>query len=278
MLVYSRCGRISPARSLLHQRFGSGPGHVFAHWPGPLFACVFSLAQVVNLYNPENEPTRAAQRSFFCAEHNITPKPMQSALAAPPIRLGCLVATESAQDMKKQYYTTKEAADLVGASSQIIRTYTDRYARYFSTEATPPAGQARRFTEADVRLIAFIYDRTSGRRLTHDDVMEQLEEGQLETFEWEPEEPQEAPGDATGGEESSTAALVPIEHLNAARALLEDARAREQSAKDEADALRDRIETLQRELGEAQGELSAYKRLQPKRPAWWRWLFGGADE
>ena len=36
--------------------------------------------------------------------------------------------------------------------------------------------------------------------------------------------------------------------------------------------------SMQRELGEAHGELNAYKAIRPKRPAWWVWLFGGEKQ
>jgi DNA-binding transcriptional MerR regulator len=54
-------------------------------------------------------------------------------------------------------YSTKRAAELTGASRQALRVYTARYSRYMSTEATPEHGGERRFTEADLKLMAYIY-------------------------------------------------------------------------------------------------------------------------
>ncbi len=177
--------------------------------------------------------------------------------------------------MEQDTYSTKEAAALTGASRQVIRTYTERYSRFFSTEATPEPGQVRRFTAADLRLSRFVYVHTTEKNLTHDEVYELLERGDaLPAFSWHAESA-EAAQDA---QERGTAALVPVERLQAAQALLQAAQRREEEAREEAEALRERIEWLQRELGQAYGELNAYKRLQPRRPRWWRWLFGGPEE
>lgn len=180
----------------------------------------------------------------------------------------------------KEYFSTKEAADLVGCSPQILRTYTGRYERYLSTEATPQPGSARRLTFADLRLIAFVYTKTSkqGDNLTHEQVQEQLAAGELDAFDWQPEalqSAQGAPGSAPDSETDTSTALVPMAQMQAAQALLHDAQRRENEAKERVDSLQERLEAIQRELGEAQGELSAYKALRPKRPAWWVWLFGG---
>lgn len=176
----------------------------------------------------------------------------------------------------KDAYTTKEAAELTGASRQIIRTYTERYRRWFSTDATPEPGQARRFTRADLALIGFIHTSTTSAGLTHEQVAEQLASGELERFEWQPER-SEAQEQAEEAEASSTALLVPYAQLRAAELLLHDAQRREGEAREETDTLRERLERLQLELGEARGELAAYKAMQPKRPRWWLWLFGGTQ-
>ena len=179
----------------------------------------------------------------------------------------------------KEYYSTKEAADLVGCSPQILRAYTSRYARYLSTEATPVPGAVRRFTFADLRLIAFVYAKTGkqGENLTHEQVQEQLATGALDSFEWLPEALQGAQSAPESATDASTA-LVPIAQVQAIQALLSDAQRREREAVERSDAMQERLETMQRELGEAHGELNAYKALRPKRPAWWVWLFGGEKQ
>ncbi len=176
----------------------------------------------------------------------------------------------------QDYYSTKEAADLTGASRQIIRTYTNTYQRHFSTEGAPAQpGQPRRFTAGDLKLIRFIYTCTAGEKLTHEQVQDRLAEGHLEQFAWQPPD---ATGSAETGEkpaEIPSTALVPVERLQAAQALLLDAQRRESEAAGEVQALQERINALERELGKAQGELQGYKASQRKPPAWWIRLFGG---
>lgn len=176
----------------------------------------------------------------------------------------------------QDYYSTKQAAELTGASRQIIRTYTNTYQRHFSTEGAPAQpGQPRRFTAGDLKLIRFIYTSTAEQKLTHEQVQDRLAAGHLEQFAWQPPD---ATGDAEQGEkpaEIPSTALVPVERLQAAQALLLDAQRRESEAADRVHALQDRLAALERELGKAQGELAAHKALQRKPPAWWLKLFGG---
>ena len=174
--------------------------------------------------------------------------------------------------MMKSTYTTKEAAELTGASRQSIRAYTPIYARYLSTEATPEPGKARRFTVSDLKLLAYVRHCTSAEGLTHDQVQESLAAGELEAFDWQPpEEPETEPQPETTG------ALVPIEQVRAMQALLADAQRRESDLADRERELLDKIEGLERELGQAQGELAGFKAGQRKPPGWWRALFGGRD-
>lgn len=171
------------------------------------------------------------------------------------------------------YYSTKEAAELTGASRQSIRIYTGTYQRHFSTEGAPAqAGQPRRFTAADLNLIRFIYTSTAEQKLTHEQVKDRLATGALEQFAWHPPEATES---AEQSEVPHSTALVPVERLQAAQALMLDAQRREREVAEHAQALQDRLIALERELGKAQGELSAYKTMLRKPPAWWARLFGG---
>lgn len=76
--------------------------------------------------------------------------------------------------MAKDYYSTKDASAMTGASRQVIRVYTDRYARWLSTEATPGPGKERRFTASDLKLIAYVYQQTSRESQTHEQIEAQL--------------------------------------------------------------------------------------------------------
>jgi DNA-binding transcriptional MerR regulator len=172
------------------------------------------------------------------------------------------------------YYTTSQASEITGASIQIIRIYTRLYARHFSTEATPEPGQARRFTAADLRLIKFAH-QLSRQNITREQVAERLAAGELEHFEWWPPEPPESESQAEKPASEPGTALVPLERLQAAQALLQDAQRREQAASEQAQALQAQVSELQRELGKAQGELQGYRAAQYKAPKWWRSIFGG---
>jgi DNA-binding transcriptional MerR regulator len=200
------------------------------------------------------------------------------------------------------YYSTKDASQLTGASRPIIRTYTQRYARFLSTEATPEAGAERRFTAADLKVIAYIYQRTSAGA-THEQVLERLAAGELDQFDWQPAEPESA---AQGGPaaESASSALVPIERLQAAHALMADAQRREAEAAAQVIALQSEVQRLSQalgkaegeaalaaaaqvaaaqaevqrltlELGKAQGEAATLKSSRYAAPRWWRAVFGG---
>lgn len=170
--------------------------------------------------------------------------------------------------MVKALYTTKEAETATGASRQAIRAYTAPYARYLSTDATPEAGKARKFTAADLKLIAYIRQCTKDQNYTHAETLQSLADGALDDFDWtlpeEPDSAQDAPQDAT-------TALVPLAQLEAARLVMQDAQRREQEATAKVDQLQQRVEELTMQLGEAQGELSARKR---RRPGWVVVLFG----
>lgn len=173
--------------------------------------------------------------------------------------------------MMLDYYTTRQASTLTGASVQTIRAYTKEYARFFSTEATPESGQARRFTSDDLRLIRYAFEQTALGR-TREQVAERLAAGALTEYVWQPPEPVSEPVEAVT--ELGTA-LVPLERLQAAQALLQDAQRREQAAAEQTQALQAEVQRLAGELGKAQGELQGYKAAQYKAPTWWRKMFGG---
>lgn len=182
--------------------------------------------------------------------------------------------------MLKPYYTTKEAADLTGASAQIVRAYTTapEYQRHFSTEATPEKGGIRRFTADDLRLIAFVYQASTEQALTREQVAEALQAGALEQFSWEVPEPTEPEAESQQSAESTGEALVPVSRLQAAQLLVQDAQERERAAQEQISALQSRVEHLSQELGKAQGELAGFQRAQYRAPNWWRALFGGRSE
>lgn len=175
----------------------------------------------------------------------------------------------------RDYYSTKATSQLTGASRPIIRTYTTRYARFFSTEATPEAGTERRFTAADLKVIAYIYQRTSAGA-THEQVLESLAAGELDQFAWlPPEEPPSAVPGSQSAESAPGGALVPVERLQATQALMLDAQRREEQALEQVATLQAEVQRLSIELGKAQGEAATLKSSRYTAPRWWRALFGG---
>ena len=165
-------------------------------------------------------------------------------------------------------YTLKQANALTGVSRQGIRQYCARYARWLSTYATPPPGLERQFTRDDLRVFRFIREITA-TGANHETVVERLSSGALADFTWEP---QETPQSAHSTPTEPSTYLVPVERLQAAQALLEDAQRREQAAQDRAEALQAEVQRLTGELGRAEGKLEVYE--QRKRPKWLQWLAG----
>jgi DNA-binding transcriptional MerR regulator len=165
-----------------------------------------------------------------------------------------------------ELYQPKQVAKMVGISPASLRNYTARYRRFYSSQATPPPGQPRLFTPADVRLTAYIAQAT-GAGSTHDEIAAHLEQAQgvPADFEFTPA-PTVAPDD--------TAALVPNAQAQALLQLmarqLEQAQAREQAARDRERELLEQLAQAQRELGQLEGELKAVK---AQRRSWLDRLF-----
>lgn len=185
-------------------------------------------------------------------------------------------------------YSPKQVSDILDVSASAIRIYTDRYADKLSTEATTPP---RKFRPDDLKALAFVTHSTSQGK-THDEVLTTWDE-EFPGFEWEPPIEQEA----------DAGAMVPIAEVYAMRAMLQDAQRRELEAKQEAqaqaDQLREEIRRLERDLGKAEGELTAQQRTEEERAdrvakleeelarlrtqateqrrGWWARLFGGGE-
>jgi DNA-binding transcriptional MerR regulator len=168
-------------------------------------------------------------------------------------------------------YTVKQAADATGISKPALRVYSQRYARWLSTEATPEKGQARLFTPDDLKLLKFIYEQTAAG-VNHEQVVERLDAGELENFTWDVQEQEDA---ETEAETIRSTALMPPEMVRLNQALLDEARLREQAALDREKALQTKVEDLQRELGETKGRLSELRSNRYHAPKWFKAIFGG---
>lgn len=164
--------------------------------------------------------------------------------------------------------TPKRVCDALGISQSALRIYVDKYARYLSTEATTTP---RKFTEADLHALAFVVASTKDGK-THDQILAVWDE-EYPAFEWEgPQSPTEATGD-------DSTALVPMAALQAAQALMLDAKRREEEAREQAvqreRELQEQINQLLRELGHKEGELAALKASKPK--GFWARLLGSGE-
>lgn len=175
-------------------------------------------------------------------------------------------------------YTTRQAATRAAISPATVRLYAAKYKAHLSAGAKPPAGEPRLFTEADVRLLRFVYERTTTAGEPHSKVKEALATGELDRFDWQPKSEPETERrtvmlEPEDGEPET--ALVPVAQLRAVAALLEDARQREEEATSRAEELQSRLDATLLELGEARGKLSERRRY--KAPAWLRALFGSSE-
>ena len=135
-------------------------------------------------------------------------------------------------------------------------------------------------------------------------MLERLAAGDLDQFTWQPPVEPESTAQGAAAAESASSALVPIERLQAAHALMADAQRREEQAlaqvialqsevqrlsqalgKAEGDAamaaaaqvaaVQSEVQRLTLELGKAQGEAATLKSSRYTAPRWWRAVFGG---
>ena len=167
--------------------------------------------------------------------------------------------------MPKDTYTMLETSQLTGISKPSLRNYTRTYAPYLSPNATPAPGEARVFTRDDLRVLRFAYSATETGS-THDQVLQRLAAGELDTYAWQPEDTDVA---------SEQTQLLPPDQIRLLASMMEEYRSREAAAAAREIELRDRIERLQAELGETRGRLAERGRWRP--PPWWRYFFGSRD-
>ncbi len=194
-------------------------------------------------------------------------------------------------------FTPKQVTEIAGISLASVRNYTDKYGKWFSSQATPPSGETRRFTEADLMLCCYIA-QTTQTGSNHSDIAAHLEKsgGVPAEFSQSWELPAHQQSTQTQEEEiqpQAGNALVAGEQARALWAMVEQqisiAQERERVAQERADRTQEEAIAKERELlaqlaekeraiGELAGELRAVKEMQPKRPAWWVWLFGGEKQ
>lgn len=169
-------------------------------------------------------------------------------------------------------FTNKDVKAYLGLSPAGIRNYCQHYSRYLSTEATPDPGMTRRFTLADIKLFAYVRDRTN-QGTTHLQILPEIENGALDSFEWDipASSAYSAHSEDADHTEPTTAALVPASTLAAYQTLLSATEKRLQSTENELNQARARIEMLQSEVGDLTGQNKMLK------VPWWKRLFGIYD-
>ena len=79
-------------------------------------------------------------------------------------------------------FSPSSVAKATGVSLAAIRSYCERYSDYLSPGARPAKGQPREFTADDVRLIAFIRKKTSPGGVSHSEIIQAIEAGELVEF------------------------------------------------------------------------------------------------
>lgn len=174
-------------------------------------------------------------------------------------------------------YTPKRAAELLNISGSAVRQHTTTYKRYLSTEAT---GNPRRFTEADLRTIAYVVSKTAEGK-SHERILAALEteegEAEFDQFEWQ------VPQDDIEESVGPGTMLVPVERLVAAQALLQAQMEERQRLLERERELLDQVTRLQREVGKAEGKIEGLEaqlqqqQYRRKPPTWWVRLFGGGE-
>jgi DNA-binding transcriptional MerR regulator len=155
---------------------------------------------------------------------------------------------------------TSEIARLIAVSPASVRVYARKYAKWLSPTAVTVKGATRNYTEQDARLMGFVASLTA-QGIPHGEIETRIEASEHEAF--------DLPSSSEPSPEQ-----VQVEQT-ALAVLIGQAQA---SVKREAD-LHDRIATLEREVGQAQGELTALKAQleadrERQRQPWYRRLFG----
>jgi DNA-binding transcriptional MerR regulator len=169
-------------------------------------------------------------------------------------------------------YTPKHAAELLSISPSAIRLYTTRYKKHLSSEA---GNTPRRFTEGDLRFVAFVGKKTEEGK-AHEAILAYLEtpegEAEYEEFEWKP------PGTNPVIDTGPGTMLVPVERLVAAQALLQSQQEERLRLLERERELLDQVSRLQREVGKAEGKIESLEAQlqQPRKPkGFWARLLGG---
>jgi len=154
-------------------------------------------------------------------------------------------------------YSPAQVAHMTGASSSAVRNYATVYADHLSIGANPPKGKAKKFTTADVKLIAYVAQQTSptGAGPTHETIKQQIAGGALDGFDGPsmvvPEPKQRGRKIGQTGTALATTQESFTHALGAVERLIAMGHEKEKELYDEVSRLNRQIGELQWQLGEA---------------------------
>jgi len=161
-------------------------------------------------------------------------------------------------------YLPAEVAKMIGCSATSIRNYTKRHEAHLSLHTRQ---DPRQYTPEDARVLAFVFS-LSKTRTPHEEIAQRLDAGELDNFDWQaPATVQDARQASQEARQEATpqdAALILWQQFNDQLEATRDAARRREIA------LQEQINSLQHDLGLAQGELAALK--AQARPWWVRWF------
>lgn len=151
-------------------------------------------------------------------------------------------------------HSTKDVAGVLGVSTASVRTYTQRFAEFLSSEATPEPGQRRRFTDDDLAVL-HVARQMLREGATYEQVRERLAQGVQNLVDvYGP-----APSIKGETQPEPSREIVAVEQLRAWVAPLESA----------VEAWRSLAEERGREVEVLREALRRLRETPSKRP-WWR--------
>lgn len=166
------------------------------------------------------------------------------------------------------------AAKMIGASVASVRAYANRFGDFLSPSATPPPGQGRLFTEEDLKVLRFVKTSTDGGA-TLDEVRKRLQAGEVEGFDWSPDEVAQV--EAQEAAQTQTALAIPQVFAQFFTQLQEARRVEALEARQREADLVARLLEAERKIGQLEGQLEAVKKTveeSPPRPSFWTRIFG----
>jgi DNA-binding transcriptional MerR regulator len=152
-------------------------------------------------------------------------------------------------------YKPAEAARLVGCSVATIRSHATQFGEFLSPGASPGKGQPRVFSAGDVRVLKFVFE-TNSQGATLDQVADRLRAGELDRFDWSPEEGQPAQAQEAA---QATALALPQMFVTIVSQLEESRRREAEEARRREDDLQQQLLAAREEAARLRGQLETLK-------------------